>query len=81
MDDDWPNANDDQCNYCGEFMNYTHGFEGTDYLWGWLPAGEWVNGRWDTTAGTRHIQDCRHIDCFPEGTSLDPDTAEALGVS
>ena len=68
----------DWCKQCGEPINYYTGIEGKDYIWAYWPVGTWVNGVWDANAVSAYRYDCRHIDCFPEGTSLDPETADLL---
>ena len=78
---DDPSDSDDWCRQCGEPMKYSYGIEGSDYIWAYVPIPKWGTSAWDYGLATQYRYDCRHIDCFPEGTSLDSRTAELLGVS
>ena len=72
---------DDWCDMCGERMNYSFGIEGKDFIWGLVPVGVWKHGvGWNFEEATEYRTECYHIDCFPDGTSLDPETAELLEV-
>ena len=73
---------DDWCGQCGKHMNYSFGTEGIDYIWAYVPMSVWVHGvGWDEGHATEYRYDVRHIDCFPAGTSLDPETAQLLEAS
>lgn len=67
------------CEQCGMFMNYYNGIEGKDYIWGYVPLAEWVNGvGWDHSSPKEYRFRVAHIDCFPEGTSLEAHTMRLI---
>lgn len=67
------------CTYCGEQMNYSRGIEGKDYIWGYVPLNTWIEGvGWAIPEDPAYRFDVRHIDCFPDGTSLEAHTMSLI---
>lgn len=59
-----PVDEDDYCEECGEFMNYSHGVENVDFVWYYKLMYTWEG----EFAGTRFS--CSHWGCVPEGSAL-----------